>query len=56
MAKVKNEAQEPSFTKEHILRMNRYVERRDLLSVLLDNDESYTHEEVAEIIEDYFKH
>jgi len=55
MSKTKTGAQEPSFSKDHILKMDRYIERRDLLSVLLNEDESYTHEEVAKVISDYFE-
>lgn len=51
-AKAKK-AEEPKFTKAHILTMKRYVERRDLLSVLLDDAGQYTHDEVEAIINDF---
>ena len=55
MEKQKKEHKDPSFSKAHILKMQRYIERRDLLSVLLEEDKSYTHAEIEKIIEEYFK-
>ncbi len=51
-AKAKK-AEEPKFTKAHILTMTRYVERQDLLSVLLDESKLYSHAEVETIINDF---
>ena len=47
--------EEPRYSKAHILTMNRYVERRDLLSVLLDESGLYTHKEIEAIINDFMK-
>ena len=54
-APEKKKREEPKFTKAHILTMNRYVERRDLLSVLLNEDSLYSHKEVEAIIDEFMK-
>ena len=54
-APAKKKTGEPTFTKAHILTMNRYVERQDLLSVLLDGSKLYSHAEVETIINDFMK-
>ncbi len=53
--KEKKKQEAPRFSKGHILMMKRYVERQDLLSVLLDEACLYTHEEVEAIIDDFMK-
>ena len=52
-APKKKKQEEPKFTKAHILTMKRYVERRDLLSVLLDDAGLYAHDEVEAIIDNF---
>lgn len=49
----REEPKAPVFTKAHILTMSRYVERRDLLSVLLDDKKQYSHEEIEGVINDF---
>ena len=43
------------YTKEQLLGSKRYAGRRDLISVLLDKDKSYTVAEVDGLIEKYMK-
>ena len=43
------------FSKGQILRSKRYGERRDLLSVLLEDKKAYSHAEVEKIIDDFMK-
>ena len=51
----KQEWEEPKFTKAHILTMTRYIERQDLLSVLLDDSKTYSHKEVESVIAKFMK-
>ena len=44
-----------TFSKEQILKSNKYNKRRDLLSVLLDDNKTYTISEVDNLIEKYMK-
>lgn len=48
-------AKEPSFPKDRILTFKRYANRRDLLSVLLEDGKEYTHEQVAKVLDDFKK-
>jgi hypothetical protein len=43
------------FTKEQLLQSKRYIDRTDLLNVLLEADKSYSLEEVDGLIEDFMK-
>lgn len=55
-AEVKETAKpEPGFTKEQILASAKYANRRDLLTVLLDDGKSYTAEQVEQAMNDWFK-
>lgn len=45
----------PKFTKENILSFEKYRDRRDLLSVLLEADQHYTTAEVDTLIETFMK-
>lgn len=45
----------PSFPKYRILTFKRYANRRDLLSVLLEDDKEYTHEQVQKVLDDFKK-
>lgn len=42
-----------TFSKAHILTFKRYANRRDLLSVLLKEDQSYTLEQVDGLIQNF---
>ncbi len=44
---------EEKFYKKQILKSKRYKAKRDLLSVLLDEQQQYTHEEIEKLIEDF---
>ena len=41
----------PKFTKQQILKSNRYQNRRDLLSVLLKDEQQYSHDEIDTIVD-----
>lgn len=43
------------FAKRRILKMKRYAKRRDLLSVLLDDEKMYTLDQVDGLIDDFMK-
>lgn len=43
------------FTKEAILKSKRFSHRRDALSFLLKDDESYSFEQIESILNDYMK-
>lgn len=45
----------PVFTKRNILTFKRYANRRDLLSVLLKDEEEYTMEQVDSLLQNFFK-
>lgn len=53
--KVATAAEAAAFTKENILTMERYSNRRDLLTALLDEQKKYTLEEVDVQIETFLK-
>ena len=42
------------YSKEMILRANKYVPNRDLLQALLEDDKFYTLEEVDVLIQNYY--
>lgn len=44
-----------TFSKEQVLAAKKYVERRDLLAVLLNNGKTYTLAEVDAAIEEFLK-
>lgn len=44
-----------AFTKSNILKMERYKNRRDLLSVLLHDEQRYTFKQVDSLIENFMK-
>lgn len=54
-------AQEPPITasvvfpKEKVLTFRRYANRRDLLSVLLEDGKEYTHDQIDGLIKDFMK-
>jgi hypothetical protein len=54
-------AQEPPITtpvvfpKERVLAFKRYADRRDLLSVLLEDGKEYTHDQIDGLIKDFMK-
>lgn len=43
----------PTFSKSHILTFKRYANRRDLLSVLLKDDQRYTMDQVDGLIQNF---
>lgn len=43
------------FSKEQILASAKYSNRRDLLTVLLEDGKSYTTEQVEQVMNDWFK-
>ena len=43
----------PTFTKEALVKSERYKDKRDLVNALLDKDEEYTVEQVDGLIHDY---
>lgn len=46
---------EPTFFKESLLKSKRYSNRRDALSFLLKDGESYTFNQVDKILDDFMK-
>ena len=44
-----------AFTKQQILSAKKYTDRRDLLSVLLQEDKQYTIAEVDQLIDEFMK-
>ncbi|MCI8342466.1 MAG: hypothetical protein HFE62_04570 [Firmicutes bacterium] len=48
-------ADENKFTKEQLLKSERYKNRRDILSVVLCDGESYSHNEAESEIEKFLK-
>ncbi|MEG2383126.1 MAG: hypothetical protein RSB39_06015 [Oscillospiraceae bacterium] len=58
MAKTSNtviESGEAAFSKELLLRSQKYAGRRDLLCALLEDGRTYTTQEVDEIISEFMK-
>jgi hypothetical protein len=50
-----NTVQEPSYTKEQMIRSKRFAGQRDLLEALLSNDESYTCKQADAILQGFLK-
>ena len=46
---------QPVYSKQQLLTFQRYAARRDLLEALLKDDESYTHDQVQNLIDDFMK-
>lgn len=55
MAKNETAAPEAAFTKEQLVGSKRYANRRDLVSVLLEDGKTYTLTEVDALINKYMK-
>ena len=53
--KTNGEMNENKFSKEQILSSKKYNNRRDALSVILDNDEYYEIAEVDKLLSDFMK-
>lgn len=49
-ATVQNE-----FSKEQLVKADRWFNRRDLLNALLEDDKTYTIEQVDDLIKEYYK-
>lgn len=47
--------QPPVFTKEQLVKADRWFNRRDLLNALLEDDKTYTIEQVDDLIKEYYK-
>ena len=54
-------AQEPTITapvvlpKEKVLTFRRYANRRELLSILLEDGKEYTHDQIDGLIKDFYE-
>lgn len=46
---------EPRFSKERLIRSDRYAKVRDLIEVLLDDEKTYTFKEVNNLIDRFLK-
>lgn len=46
---------QPAYRKQQILTFQRYAARRDLLEALLKDGETYTHDQVQNLIDDFMK-
>ena len=53
MAKLKKENETPVFTKESLLNSKKYMFQKDLLNILLDENNEYTLEEVDKKINEF---
>lgn len=53
--KKQNSTEEVKFTKEQILKSKKYIEKRDLINALLNDEESYSLQEVDEMIDKFMK-
>ena len=53
--KEKKTHQEPKFTKEQILDSKKYSNRRDVLVAILDDEKSYTLEQIENLLEKFMK-
>lgn len=54
MAKVKkSETENITYSKEALLKSQKYLEKRDLISILLDNETEYSLDEVDGLIEEF---
>lgn len=45
----------PKFTKQQLLQSKKYAKYQDALSALLKDDETYTQEQVDDILEKFYK-
>lgn len=43
------------FPKERVLTFKRYANRRDLLSILLEDGKEYTHDQIDGLIKDFYE-
>ncbi len=48
-------AEAPAFSKDQLLTFAKYRERRDLLGVLLEDEQRYTYDEVDALMNDFMK-
>lgn len=48
-------AEMPTFTKEQLVKAERWFNRRDLLNALLEDDKTYTIAQVDDLIKEYYK-
>lgn len=55
MATSKEKGGPATYTKDHILTFKRFRERRDLLSVLLEDGKTYTINQVDSLIDEFMK-
>ena len=59
MAKKKQETVEVktpvSYTKEQIYKSKRYTNKKDIVTVMLEDDKRYTFDQVDELIEQFLK-
>jgi len=55
MKKDKEKVIEGTFTKEDFLKSKKYCNRKDIVNALLKNEQSYSFEEVDDLIEKYMK-
>ncbi len=53
MAKTKKENEEILYSKEQIIASKKYSNRKDILNVLLKDDEEYSFTKIDEIIENF---
>lgn len=55
--KVENSqtVQELKFTKQQLLKSQKFANRRDALQALLKDDETYTDEQVKQILDKFYK-
>lgn len=53
--KTKKENKNPKFTKEQLLRSEKYANYQDALSALLKDGKTYTHEEVERILKEFYE-
>ena len=52
---VKEKTVKPTFTKENLVKSERYKNQRDILNALLKDDKVYTLKEVDNLIETFLK-
>lgn len=55
MAKEAKAADVPRFTKDQLLDSKRYADRRDALSVLLEDEKTYTQAEADTLLDGFMK-
>ncbi len=53
--KAETTNKEPVFTKAQFLNSKKYLERRDALSAILDENREYTHSEVEALLDGFMK-